>query len=105
VISQRFVKKQKQQMRWQPQNAHWLLQLRTQTLNDDLRSTFEGWYPGMAAVSTSAPRFCVVPNMPIGDNCGYVYCRDLWHIEIFHVDCQTGVRSACSKTCVEVSSG
>jgi hypothetical protein len=55
VISHRFVKKQ--QMRWPPQNAHWLLQLRTQTLNDELRSTFKGWYPGMAAVRPSAPAF------------------------------------------------
>ena len=26
-----------------------LLQVRTQVLNDDLRATFERWYPGMKA--------------------------------------------------------
>lgn len=55
VISHRFVKKQ--QMRWQPENAHWLLQLRTHTLNNDLRSIFERWYPKMAAAPASAPAF------------------------------------------------
>ena len=28
--------------------AHLLLQVRVKTLNDELRNTFEGWYPGMA---------------------------------------------------------
>ena len=50
VISRRFVKKQ--QMRWQPENAHLLLQLRTQALNNELRSTFERWYPGLNPTST-----------------------------------------------------
>ena len=53
VISHRFVKKQ--QMRWQPENAHLLLQLRTSTLNNDLRATFERWHPGLTP--TSAPTF------------------------------------------------
>ena len=36
----------KQQMRWTPEGAHLLLQVRTQVLNDDLRATFRRWYPG-----------------------------------------------------------
>ena len=45
VISQRLVKKQS--MRWTDRGAHLLLQVRTKTLNDELGSTFERWYPGM----------------------------------------------------------
>jgi hypothetical protein len=45
VVSRRMVKQQ--QMRWTPRGAHLLLQVRTQTLNDDLRATFGRWYPGM----------------------------------------------------------
>ena len=45
VVSRWMVKQQ--QMRWTPRGAHLLLQVRTQTLNDDLRSTFGRWYPGM----------------------------------------------------------
>jgi hypothetical protein len=51
VISKRMVKKQ--QMRWTKKGAHLLLQVRTQVLNDDLRTTFERWYPAMAR--TEAP--------------------------------------------------
>ena len=47
VISKRFVKKQ--QMRWTPRGAHLLLQVRTQVLNDELRASFERWYPGFGA--------------------------------------------------------
>jgi hypothetical protein len=47
VISQRMVKKQ--QMRWTQRGAHLLLQVRTPVLNDDLRATFERWYPGLKA--------------------------------------------------------
>jgi hypothetical protein len=39
VIGRRFVKKQ--QMRWQPETAHLLLQVRARTLNGSLRETFE----------------------------------------------------------------
>lgn len=46
VVSKRMVKKQ--QMRWTKRGAHLLLQVRTKTLNDELRSKFETWYPGMA---------------------------------------------------------
>jgi hypothetical protein len=45
VVSKRMVKKQ--QMRWTQRGAHLLLQVRTRVLNDDLRSTFERWYPGL----------------------------------------------------------
>ena len=45
VISKRFVKKQ--QMRWTQRGAHLLLQTRVQVLNEDLRSTFARWFPGM----------------------------------------------------------
>lgn len=46
VISKRFAKKQ--QMQWSRTGAHLLLQIRTQTLDGSLRSTFQQWYPGMA---------------------------------------------------------
>jgi hypothetical protein len=45
LVAKRFVKKQ--QMRWTPRGAHLLLQIRVQTLNDDLRARFERWYPGL----------------------------------------------------------
>jgi len=45
VVSKRMVKKQ--QMRWTKQGAHLLLQVRAQVLNNDLRATFERWYPVM----------------------------------------------------------
>ena len=47
VVSKRMAKKQ--QMRWTKRGAHLLLQVRTKTLNDELRSKFETWYPGMAS--------------------------------------------------------
>ena len=46
VISRRFVKKQ--QMRWSPEAAHQLLQVRTAVLNDELATHFKLWYPGFA---------------------------------------------------------
>ncbi|MGA2190606.1 MAG: hypothetical protein ABSH33_18965 [Steroidobacteraceae bacterium] len=45
VISRRFVKKQ--QMRWQPETAHLLLQVRTRALNGTLRETFQRWWPAI----------------------------------------------------------
>lgn len=45
VISKRFVKKQ--QMRWTKPGAHQLLQVRIQVLNEELRTNFCRWYPGM----------------------------------------------------------
>jgi hypothetical protein len=50
VVSKRMVKKQ--QMRWTKQGAHRLLQVRTQTLNDDLKDTFGRWYPAMPHTET-----------------------------------------------------
>jgi hypothetical protein len=47
VISKRMVKKQ--QMRWTERGAHLLLQVRTRALNDNLRETFQRWYPGLKA--------------------------------------------------------
>ena len=44
VISHRFVKKQ--QMRWSPESAHRLLQVRTAVLNDELATHFQRWHPG-----------------------------------------------------------
>jgi len=52
VISKRMVKQQ--QMRWTKPGAHVLLQVRTQVLNEDLRRTFERWYPVMASTSVSS---------------------------------------------------
>jgi hypothetical protein len=45
VVTKRKVKKQ--QMQWSPEGVDCLLQTRTAVLNDELRSQFEGWYPGM----------------------------------------------------------
>jgi hypothetical protein len=42
LIAKRFLTKQ--QMRWTPRGAHLLLQIRVQSLNDDLHTAFEGWY-------------------------------------------------------------
>ena len=52
VISKRMVKQQ--QMRWTKKGAHLLLQVRTQVLNADLRSTFERWYPAMTSTDVSS---------------------------------------------------
>jgi hypothetical protein len=52
VISRRFVKKQ--QMRWQPETAHLLLQVRTRTLNGTLRETFQRWQRAMTPASAPA---------------------------------------------------
>lgn len=51
VVSQRMVKKQ--QMRWTRRGAHLLLQVRNQTLNNDLRETFGHWYPAMPRAESS----------------------------------------------------
>ena len=48
----RFVKKQ--QMSWSEANAHSLLQVRTTTLNGELRDYFEGWFPPLAANDSCA---------------------------------------------------
>ena len=53
VISKRFVKKQ--QMRWTQRGAHWLLQVRTQVLNGDLKPTFCRWYPEMSPTDSPLP--------------------------------------------------
>ncbi len=37
----------KQQMQWSQQGAHYLLQTRTAVLNDDLKTQFGHWYPGI----------------------------------------------------------
>jgi hypothetical protein len=52
VISKRMVKKQ--QMRWTKRGAHLLLQVRVQTLNDDLRRVFSRWYPEMATTDAES---------------------------------------------------
>lgn len=52
VVSKRFVKKQ--QMRWTQRGAHLLLQTRVQVLNDELRETFNRWFPGMKAEEQGA---------------------------------------------------
>jgi hypothetical protein len=45
VISKRFVTKQ--QMHWTKEEAHQLLEVRIQVLNEKLQQTFHKWYPGM----------------------------------------------------------
>ncbi len=37
----------KQQMQWSQQGVHYLIQTRTAVLNDDLKTQFEHWYPGI----------------------------------------------------------
>src|ERR1017187_2339523 len=49
VVSKRFVKQQ--QMRWTPNGAHRLLQVRTRVLNQQLRKDFERWHPQRRAHS------------------------------------------------------
>ncbi len=45
VVAKRMVKKQ--QMQWCHKGAHYLLQTRTAVLNDDLKSQFLRWHPGL----------------------------------------------------------
>jgi hypothetical protein len=52
VVGKRFCKRQ--QMRWSKQGAHWMLQIRTRTLDGTLRSKFEQWYPGLAQASNDS---------------------------------------------------
>lgn len=52
VISKRMVKKQ--QMHWTKRGAHLLLQVRVQTLNDDLRDVFCRWHPDMTTADTES---------------------------------------------------
>jgi hypothetical protein len=52
VISKRMVKKQ--QMRWTPQGAHLLLQIRTRVLNDQLADDFHRGYPGFTHSTSEA---------------------------------------------------
>jgi len=47
IIDKRMSKSQ--QMRWSPQGAHLLLQVRTSVLDGRLREDFARWYPGFAA--------------------------------------------------------
>jgi hypothetical protein len=51
VVSRRMVKQQ--QMRWTRRGAHLLLQVRNQTLNNDLRESFGRWYPAMPRAKSS----------------------------------------------------
>ena len=37
-------------MRWKKPGAHLLMQIRTKVLNNELRETFQRWYPGMKEV-------------------------------------------------------
>ena len=52
LISKRMVKKQ--QMRWTKQGAHFLLQVRIKTLNDELDGCFSRWYPGFKEVNVES---------------------------------------------------
>jgi len=49
VVSKRLVKKQ--QMRWTPNGAHRLLQVRARVLNQQLRGDFERWHPQLRSDS------------------------------------------------------
>jgi len=45
VVSRRMAKKQ--QMRWTQKGVHLLLQVRTKTLNNEIKDSFKNWYPKM----------------------------------------------------------
>lgn len=45
IVSRRMAKKQ--QMIWTQKGAHLLLQVRTKTLNNEIRDSFKNWYPKM----------------------------------------------------------
>ena len=47
IIDKRMSKSQ--QMRWSPQSAHLMLQVRIRVIDNRLRQDFERWYPGFAA--------------------------------------------------------
>jgi hypothetical protein len=47
IIDKRMSKSQ--QMRWSPQSAHLLLQVRIRVIDGGLRQDFERWYPGFSA--------------------------------------------------------
>ena len=47
IIDKRMSKSQ--QMRWSPESAHLLLQVRIRVIDGRLRQDFERWYPGFAA--------------------------------------------------------
>jgi hypothetical protein len=49
VVSKRLVKKQ--QMRWTPNGAHRLLQVRARVLNQQLRGDFERWHPELQTLA------------------------------------------------------
>jgi hypothetical protein len=53
VVSKRMVKRQ--QMRWTPEGAHLLLQVRTRTLNGELATTFRAWYPSFELDDRAIP--------------------------------------------------
>ncbi|MGV8949276.1 MAG: ISKra4 family transposase [Candidatus Paracaedibacter sp.] len=57
VISRRMAKKQ--QMRWTQKGAHSLLQVRIQTLNNELGDSFKSWYPKMGQIQG-----CSLPLAP-----------------------------------------
>jgi hypothetical protein len=54
VVSKRMVKKQ--QMRWAPNSAHLLLQVRTKVLNEDLADAFQRWCPRFATPTEPSQR-------------------------------------------------
>ena len=51
IISKRMVKKQ--QMRWTQEGAHRMIQVRTTTLNNELRDEFCSWYPNMKVANAN----------------------------------------------------
>ncbi len=53
VVSKRMVKKQ--QMRWTKRGAHLVLQVRTKTLDGDLRNSFCRWFPNMTSSTETIP--------------------------------------------------
>lgn len=52
MIARRMVKKQ--QMRWSPNGAHRLLQIRCRVLNDQLADDFKRWHPNLTTTAAAA---------------------------------------------------
>lgn len=65
VVSKRMAKKQ--QMQWSQEGAHYMLQVRTAAMNDDLPEYFERWYPGLKLEKNKRPS-SLIPNRRVARN-------------------------------------
>ena len=63
LLAKRFSKKQS--MRWTPEGAHRLLQVRTRTLNGELAATFRKWYPAFSLTDQPADDDLLAARSPL----------------------------------------